>query len=53
MELAFLIALLFCIALGVYALRVAGQRNRLRDEVALWRFCDYALPPRTKARKRK
>lgn len=33
METALLVALCLCIALFVYALRVAGERNRLRDEV--------------------
>jgi hypothetical protein len=37
MELALLIALLFCVALFVYALRVTGERNRLEREVAIWR----------------
>lgn len=37
MTTAFLIALLFCIALFVYALRVTGDRNRLQREAEFWR----------------
>jgi hypothetical protein len=37
MPLALLIALLLCVALFVYALRVTGERNRLQREVAIWR----------------
>lgn len=37
MTLALLISLLLCIALFVYALRVAGERNELQREVELWR----------------
>jgi hypothetical protein len=36
-ELALLIALLFCVALFAYALRVTGDRNRLQREVEIWR----------------
>lgn len=45
MPLAFLLALLLCIALGVYALRVAGERNRLQREVDIWRdsACGFTI----------
>ena len=37
MTLALLIALLACVALGVYALRVTGERNIWRDEARVAR----------------